>query len=249
MKKLRKQAKNKKSLDAKSLYILTDAAKWMGIMSDKEKSHPAFGNYLQLKKRLLRFFKYIEFKKEHNVVDYGCGSGLWGDLIHKKIGTYTGVDFSLPYIDLAKKRQKVRKLANVKFYCADIIEFSKTHQGKYDMAFAFDFSEHLTDKEFIVIFGAIKKTLKKNGKLYIHTPNGDYFLEIFKKWGLMEQPEGHVGIRNFKALKKILKKISFKEVEVVYLPHYVWLLGIFHFLGFFPFIGKFFRARLFVKAS
>ena len=48
----------------------------------------------------------------------------------------------------------------------------------FDKAFSLDFTEHIYDEEFLNIFKSIKQTIKKNDELYIHTTNGNYFLEI-----------------------------------------------------------------------
>ena len=101
------------------------------------------------------------------------------------------------------------------------------------------------DNDFLEIYYSIKKSLKEGGQLYIHTPNGDYFLEILKKLGVIKQITGHVGVRNFRQYKDLLTSIGFTELKVEYIPHYN-ILGLFHFLSYIPIFGKFFRARLLI---
>src|SRR4030067_2265807 len=142
--------KTKKKL--KKIYILNDSHKWMEIKSDREVNHPYFSEYKLQKKRLERLIPLIKLKRNYMVVDYGCGTGLLADLIGKKVDSYVGVDFSKQFINVAKRRHKNSK--NAEFHCQDIIKFSKSHIGKYDLAFTMDFSEHLYDDEFIMIYKA-----------------------------------------------------------------------------------------------
>jgi len=232
----------------KALYKV-DTHKWMEVISENEKNHPCFKTYKSQKERLRRLIKKIKFDSEFNVVEFGCGNGLWADLIYKYVKSYIGVDFSAPFIQIAKNRHQILNIENTRFFCEEILNFSKNHKNEYDRAFAMDFSEHIYDHEFITIFTAIKNTLKSGGELFIHTPNGDYFLELIKKLGVLKQSTGHIGIRNDKAHIKLLEKIGFNNIEISYLSHYIKPLSFFHFLGLIPIIGKFFRARLFIKCT
>lgn len=235
--------------EIKDIYKIDLSHRWKDIISDDQLNHPNFKSYRRQKKRLQRLIKYIQFKRNFDVAEFGSGNGLWGDLIHEKVNSYVGVDFSESFINLAKRRHRSLNIYNSQFYCNDIVEFSKENKNKYDQAFSMDFSEHVYDEEFVSIFSSMKNTLKEGGKLYIHTPNGNYLLELFKKWGILKQSKGHIGIRNDLEHINLLKKIGFKSVKVQYLPHYIGLLSFFHFISFLPGIGKYFKARLFIECT
>ncbi len=196
--------------------------------------------------KIKRLLKYINFNESDFIADYGCGDGKLACLIHKKVSKYIGIDFSKDFIELAKTNVKEKKLKNVYFKCEDIIEFSKKNQNMFDKAFSLDFTEHIYDEEFLNIFKSIKQTIKKNGELYIHTPNGNYFLEILKKKGIIKQLSEHIAVRNNKENIKLLRQVGFKNINLMYISHYHPLLKIFHFLSYLPFIGKYFKARLFI---
>ena len=66
------------------------------------------------------------------------------------------------------------------FFDEEITDFCKSYSNSFDVAFALDFIEHLYDDDVIKIFSSIRDTLKADGKIIIHTPNGDFFLEIMK---------------------------------------------------------------------
>lgn len=244
-----KMQKRLSNIQLKSLYKLDEGHKWMEIINEAENDHPCFKTYVRQKKRLENLLKYIKFNKGYNVVEFGCGNGIFGELICRKVRHYTGVDFSEPFVKLARKRHDALGVANSKFVCDDIVKFSDGCQNQYDQAYSMDFTEHIYDDDFLSIFKAIRSTLKEGGELYIHTPNGDSFLELLKKYGVLKQVTGHIGIRNNKEYTNLLRKTGFSKIEVSYLPHYIKLLSVFHFLSYIPIFGKFFRARLFIKCT
>lgn len=226
-------------------YVLDDKRRWMEIMDDEKRDDIGFKQYKAHKERLERLLGLFDLDEGFEVAEYGCGNGLLAALIQDKVKNYVGVDFSECFVELAEKR----KVANAKFYCEDIVEFAKNNQGRFDRVFSMDFSEHVYDDGFLKIFEAVMSTLKPGGKLYIHTPNGDYFLELLKGWGILSQIDGHIGVRNKKKHLKLLDGIGVEKVKVSYLSHYVPLLKAFHFLKALPVFGKFFGARLFIECE
>jgi len=196
--------------------------------------------------RLRRLMPLIHLDTSMNVIDIGCGDGKLLGYMYDKVGQYTGIDFSQRWIDQAKLRADRLGANNVTLQVGDIVEFSQSNLDRYDSAFTMDFSEHVYDDAFINIYRAIRKILKPGGKLYLHTPNGDYFLELLKKFGILKPSEGHIGIRNAAQHQVLLSRSGFQKIEIRYYPHYIPLLASIHALSFVPFVGKYFRARLFI---
>jgi len=113
---------------------------------------------------------------------------------------------------------------------------------------AFDFSEHVGDEEWLQILLSIKSSLKKEGKLYIHTPNGKYFLEIMKnKNFIFSQFPEHIAVRNAKQNIILLEKAGYEIQGVKFLSHYN-ILKYIHLLSFIPWLGSYFQARFFIIA-
>ena len=129
--------------------------------------------------RLERLISSVPLSSKFKVADFGCGNGMLLPLLSGKIASYTGIDFSEDFI-MAAKRKKYRSTTNAEFVCKDILEFCSENIEVYDLAFAMDFSEHVYDEEWIGILKAINSSLKDGGKLYLHTPNAEFFLEIMK---------------------------------------------------------------------
>lgn len=198
-------------------------------------------------KRLSNILEHVNFSKNDNVADYGCGNGQLFELIHDKIGSYSGIDFSASFILAFKNILEEGNFAiTPNLYCEDIVAFSQEHKEEFDKVFTLDFSEHIYDEDFVKIYSAIYVSLKKGGELILHTPNGNFFLEWMRNNGILKQRQEHIAVRNAKKYLPLLKEVGFDQVEVINLPHYN-VLKYLHVFTYLPFCGKYFRARLLLK--
>lgn len=196
--------------------------------------------------RISRLMPYIYLQKYFEVADFGCGNGMLLDCIHNQVRTYYGVDFSGRFIIAARNRQKKAGISNAEFFHESIESFCSRNPEKFDACFVMDLAEHVYDKEWAEILTAIHRSLKPGGILYLHTPNGEFFVEILKKKNiLLHQFKEHVAVRDVSQNTQILKNAEFLIHEVKLLPHYN-ILRYIHFLSFSPFFGKFFKARIFI---
>lgn len=111
-----------------------------------------------------------------------------------------------------------------------------------------DFSEHVYDETLLEVLKDIKSSLKKNGRLYLHSPNGNYFIEIMKKHNfVMKQFPEHVAIRTLKHNIMLLERAGFGIKMTMFIPHYN-ILKYLHFASYLPIVGKWFQARIFIEA-
>jgi 2-polyprenyl-6-hydroxyphenyl methylase / 3-demethylubiquinone-9 3-methyltransferase len=203
-----------------------------------------FANNKNQVKRIKNICKHIEFNANDIIADVGCGIGLLYDECKGLVKEYHGIDFSESFINAFEK--KVGN--NVHLHCADVVIFSGQNKNAFTKITTFDFSEHIYDDQFIEIYSALKLSLKRDGELILHTPNKLYFLELLKDWGMMKQIMGHVGVRTAKQHIYLLKKSGFTSVNVRYISHYNVLKKL-HFLSYIPIVGRFFKARILIKAS
>ncbi len=203
----------------------------------------------QSPKRIRRLLQYISVKPDDKVVDFACGSAMLMEHIAPSVASYTGVDFSLPFIKAAIDNAHNKGFSNVHFEHSQISKFSENHKKEFDAAFAFDFSEHVDDRQWLSILKQIKKTLKPKATLYLHTPNRDFIVEILKEqnWLLSQLPE-HIAVRTMKENIGLLQKAGYKTPNVKYLAHYN-VLRFLHPLSHLPMIGKNFSARIFITAK
>ena len=198
--------------------------------------------------RLIRLIPLMSLTQSQHVIDFACGSGMLQSLIYDKVLTYTGVDFSNDFIKMANLRISVKNSTNTRFVCADINQFSEKNQNMFDAGFAFDFSEHVYDKKWVILLRSMRKSLKSGGRFYLHTPNADYFMEKLRyKNIILKQFPQHVAVRNVNQNKQLLLSAGFVIKSIIMLPHYN-ILRFLHPLSKIPFIGRYFQARIFIEA-
>lgn len=197
--------------------------------------------------RVARLLPFFDLKPNDVVADFACGTAMLLEVIGDKVSQYVGIDFSEDFIAAAVRRATQMGIRNATFECTGIVDYCQLHPEKFDKAFTLDFSEHIYDEMFLEIYRAIHRSLKPGGVLYLHTPNGDYLIEIAKKVGILEQFPQHVAVRNADWNRRLLDSVGFRSVRMRFISHYVAPLKQFHALSYLPFLGKYFQARLFVE--
>ncbi len=199
--------------------------------------------------RLERLLRHMNLNKNQDVADFACGNGIMMELVAPCVKSYTGVDFSEEFIAAANRRKKTLAISNADFVNSSIEDYCGENPGKFDVCFAMDFSEHVYDQEWISILRHIRKSLKKHGSLYLHTPNGDFFLEIMKNHDfIIKQYPQHIAVRSLEENERLLIEAGFSISNIKLIPHYN-ILRIIHFLSHAPFFGKYFEARIFIEAT
>lgn len=198
--------------------------------------------------RIERLVPFLNLKGTEELVDFACGNGMLLPLIHNHVAHYYGVDFSEDFIRAAKQRAAKYSIENCSFHCEDIVKFCDAHTGRFDIATAFDFSEHIDDNDFMRIFPAIRRSLKTGGRLFLHTPNLDFFIEQLKNRGIMKQFPEHIAVRTPSENVALLERSGFARtrIAVTGIAHYE-SLRLLHPLRHLPLVGKFFVARLFIE--
>ena len=203
----------------------------------------------QSPRRLGRLLPYMALRSTDVVADFACGNGMLLDLVGHRVRQYFGVDLSEAFIRAAQRRAHGLRLANAQFVCSSVEDFCARRPNTFDVAFAMDFSEHVYDEEWIEILRSIRSALKPGGRLYLHTPNADFIVEIMKARNLIlpQQPE-HVAIRTAEQNSRLLRQAGLLVERVRVLAHYKNILRWVHALTVVPGIGRYFGARLFIEA-
>ena len=199
--------------------------------------------------RLKKILDYIQMNSGLDIVDYACGNALLMELVSPTAKSYTGVDFSEPFIREANLKKQKLGLNNANLLCSDISDFCQNFQESFDAAFAMDFSEHVYDDDWLNILKDIRKTLRPGGKLYIHTPNAEFFIEIMKSRNfILKQFPEHIAVRSPQENSDLLERAGYKVSRLWLIPHYNAMKYV-HFLSYIPIIGKLFKARILIEAS
>lgn len=202
----------------------------------------------KLPMRLERLLGYMRLDKTVRAVDFACGNAMLMELIAPRVKSYTGVDFSEPFIRVANEKKTRLSIENADFVCADINDFCSQRLQTFDVAFAMDVSEHIYDAEWLATLKSIRSSLKPNGRLYIHTPNAEFFLERMKDKGIIvKQFPEHIAVRTPEHNAALLKEAGFKIEQIRLIPHYN-ILKVVHPLSYVPGIGRFLKARIFIEA-
>lgn len=208
------------------------------------------GEYVELFKdrpisRVRNLVERMDIGDADHIVDFGCGDGKLLQALGPRAGMYEGVDFSPDFIASAEEQATG---TNYRFHCRDIVEFCNEHRGEFDIAATLDFSEHIDDESFRFIYSAIRQSLKPGGKLYLHTPNRDFFMEGLKDRGVLPQLAGHIAVRDGEQNEALLRRCGFEKITIETVPHYN-ALRFLHPLRKLPLVGRYFGARLWVTAS
>ncbi len=199
-------------------------------------------------RRISRLIPMMDLKGSEEVVDIGCGNALSLTALDGRFGTYAGVDFSKPFIEAAQQRAHSLAIENVEFFCGSAESYAEVNAERFDIALAFDLSEHVYDAEWLQILKAIHKLLKVGGKLFIHTPNLDFFIERLKANNvILKQFPEHVAVRTMAQNVELIQNAGFHIRSTNALPHYN-RLSVLHLFSHIPLVGKYFEARLFIEA-
>ena len=104
-------------------------------------------------------------KKEDVVLDFGCGTGLVSSEIAGDVARIVGIDISKNMLELAKTKAEKRKIANIEYRQATILDES-LKSGSFDVVLGF-YIIHLLDNpsEILQRIG----NLLKSGGLFIST--------------------------------------------------------------------------------
>lgn len=159
-----------------------------------------------------------QISKDDIVLDVG----FWGqaiiagnkDWVHNILKSQVKEVFG---VDLSFDENKLENPQNYKKQSAENFDFNQ----KFDVIFAGDLIEHLSNLGMFL--DSCKKTIKKDGKLILTTPNAfglfNLIEKIFKKEPSVNKD--HTVYFNFLVLKKLLEKNGWEVVEESYLDD-VW---------------------------
>lgn len=184
------------------------------------------------------------------LADFACGNGMLLHALGAREGSYDGVDFSPDFITSGDAWAARAGCKDYRFHCADIIDFCTRRPAQFDAAATLDFSEHVEDDLAVPIYAAIRQSLALGGKLYLHTPNGNFFMERAKDKGLLRQFPEHIAVRNGTQTVELLVKAGFPRdgIRLTHIAHYNVLKWL-HPLSNLPLIGHWFQARLWIEAQ
>jgi len=121
------------------------------------------------------------------ILDVGCGAGFAANLLAQENFTMTGLDFSQPSLDLARKMDLSK---TVEYIQGDAYQLPFP-DASFDAVMAFDFLEHVSDPARVV--KEISRVLKPRGQFLFHTFNRNWvaWLVVIKgvEWFVKNTPK------------------------------------------------------------
>ncbi|MFH1583168.1 MAG: class I SAM-dependent methyltransferase [Candidatus Falkowbacteria bacterium] len=168
---------------------------------------------------------YNDFSKKYlagkngKLLDIGCGLGFFV----KRVNDYPnwqayGYEISKIAVDFAINKLK---LANIFCGKAEEADFPKNY---FDIITLWDVIEHISNPDKILNY--INLILKKDGFLFIHTPNAN--IQLFKTklkkliYGMKPgihymEAKDHINIYTAKSISRVLRSHNFQFVEFIHL--------------------------------
>lgn len=118
---------------------------------------------------ILTKLKHAGLKKNHSVLEIGCGIGTLSGLVGHYVsqGKLHALDISPESIQIAQKR--CSSLKHITFGVSDMSDFESTET--YDFIVFPDVLEHIPVEQHANIFKRVAQVLKPNGKIAIHIPD------------------------------------------------------------------------------
>lgn len=143
------------------------------------------------------------------ILDVGCGTGKLVIHLNKNGFSAYGCD---PYIRETLKMFHIKPKLN-KFFINASATRLPFNNNSFDMVTLVSVIEHLQKKEVEKFLSEAKRVLKKNGYIFIVTPNYDSIWRKFqgKKWFGYSDPT-HINFYTPETLAKLLVKYNFKKI-------------------------------------
>jgi len=163
--------------------------------------------------KALYFRRFIKAFRFDNVLDAGCGIGLFSVYLAKKYpkAKVDACDLDNDYIAVGKKMVNDLGLTNVNMFQADLLQLDES--SKYDLIICMDVIEHIKDDRRLV--ANLYEALKPGGSLYLSTPHSRHINRHLKRFGVTYESKTHVrpGYSE-KELSEILKEAGFAIVRL-----------------------------------
>ena len=149
--------------------------------------------------------KFNEYQKTGNLLDVGCGSGFFLDVVKQSNWKGIGTEYGEASVQFCRKK-------GLDVY-EGAIENQTFEKEIFDVVTSFEVIEHLSYP--IEHLERIFELLRPGGLLYITTPNfGSISRSLLKtKWKVIGYPE-HLSYFSAKTLDYSLKLVGFKKIRL-----------------------------------
>lgn len=169
-----------------------------------------------LKKVYILMKHYVNNKKGKKLLDIGCADGSFAALLQKRFG------FDSYGIDISPKVVKRARLNGIKARVGNLSEKLPYKKCMFDVVIMCEVIEHIFDTDFLL--NEVYRVMKKNGLLFITTPNVASFTSRVKlifggypnglEYCLDENSNGHIRAYTPHVLRRQLFKHNFTMMKL-----------------------------------
>ncbi len=169
-----------------------------------------------LKKVYKLIEKYISYKKGKKLLDIGCADGSFAVILQKRLG------FDAYGIDIAEKAINKAKINGIKVQAGDLSKGLPYKSNSFDVVIMCEVIEHIFDTDFLL--REIYRVIKKNGFLFITTPNVASFTSRIKlifggypnglEYCINKTTSGHIRAYTPRILRKQLRRNNFNIIKM-----------------------------------
>ena len=87
--------------------------------------------------------------KKLELLDVGCGGGIFSECLHKAGHTVTGIDISQRSLKVAKTHARTAGLG-INYHYSTVEDFSSSYAGKFDSVVCMEVLEHVPDMSSVI---------------------------------------------------------------------------------------------------
>lgn len=113
----------------------------------------------------------MKINQKNRVLDIGCGTGRWANILSKNVEHYHGIDFNADFINYSMENFK--NIPSMKFTVASAenfnLEILKEKYG-FDLILCFGVLIYLNDDDVFKLFDSIKLVAKNKCRVIIREP-------------------------------------------------------------------------------
>jgi 2-polyprenyl-6-hydroxyphenyl methylase/3-demethylubiquinone-9 3-methyltransferase len=205
---------------------MNDAVTWHSRIAlefdAKYARSPAFKERIAVWSRLIEQF----VDRNTDVLDAGCGSGVFSALASRRARSVFGFDASPQMIALAESRRQQEGLANAAFRVAALEDSAVVAGRKFDVVLCSSVLEYVED--FWRAFDCLATALKPAGVLVFSFPNN---ASLYRKaeraaFRLTGRPAYFAHVRSVPSLDQVNGGLAARGLKVVAIRYYAAVPGL-----------------------
>lgn len=200
----------------------------------KEETSDFYDEYIQRQlksganRRLLTLYRRLQklgLQRNSNVLELGCGVGIFTKLLSRTVstGTIEAVDLSAQSVKVAQQNLSHRK--NIRFQVADIVS-CKPETNQFDFITLMDVIEHIPLDRHEALFSNLAALSSLNTQIVINIPNPEYLA-----YAKIHHPETLQLLEEEVRLLPLLERCESVGLEMLTFEKYgIWEEEDYHFM-------------------